>query len=132
MVEVMDPMVNEEDSMIIKIRRSGKDIVIPAIVHGEGNMLSLEISQNTMLNVHNRFKVSDSAYDENGLEFADRAIHEGRTDVLWELVLLLNPIVIGGLVGTPQDFKHLDKQLSESISEAMNLYVEEVYRIDWL
>lgn len=114
--------------MIEKIERRGKDLVIPIVFRADELVLMLEVSQSTILNIQERFKYSSNQYGGNGIEFAFTSIVEGDFRVLWDVVMVLNPIVMGGTVVDVSNLEYNNEELMQEVAEAMNTYVEEIYR----
>lgn len=116
--------------MIEKIERSGRNVVIPVIHRTDGYLIMLEVSQSTILSVQNKYRREREKHTENGLEYAYGGIIGGDRDILWEVVQLLNPIVTGGTVLDVSDLRYRNHQLAEEVAEAIDEYVEEIYRLE--
>lgn len=109
---------NTEKRMIImitieQIKKYGEGWENVIALEEEGQTLTLEVSQATMLKIAERYKYSGEQYGETGLEHAYAELSRGCYKTMWEMVRMMNPTLSKGDKESIYDFKHRHHALAD-------------------
>lgn len=106
------------------IEKYGRDLNETITIEEGTQTLTLEVNQDTMIEIAERYKYAGEQFGETGLAYAFTELTNDNRTIMWELVRMMNPTLTDGESETIYDMKRNNQELAAKMEDAIGNYAE--------